>query len=130
MNKCYCGSEQEYEKCCGKFHNESEKAKTAEELMRSRYSAFCRRDVDYLIKTHDSNTRSRTLRSELEQCIELTDWSGLEIVETERGTTSDKQGMVHFIARYRENDIVGKIEEISEFTKKKGKWFYSKGEIL
>lgn len=46
---CPCGGPS-YEACCARFHR-GEEPETAEALMRSRYSAFVKRDVAYLQRT-------------------------------------------------------------------------------
>lgn len=47
---CPCGRGQAYDACCGRFHR-GEEATTAEDLMRSRYTAFVKRDAAYLFRT-------------------------------------------------------------------------------
>ena len=49
---CPCGSSLVYGSCCGPLHWATTRAETAEQLMRSRYTAFVLGDVDYLIATH------------------------------------------------------------------------------
>ena len=49
---CPCLSGMSYESCCEPLHREKQRAATAEQLMRSRYSAFALAEVDYLIATH------------------------------------------------------------------------------
>ena len=45
---CYCGSKLAFAKCCKPYLEKHRAAPTPEALMRSRYSAFCTGDVDYL----------------------------------------------------------------------------------
>jgi len=47
---CPCGSKIKYKKCCGKYHK-GLVAKTALELMKSRYTAFAIGEINYIIKT-------------------------------------------------------------------------------
>ena len=51
QDPCPCGGGL-YGRCCGPLHRGEQRALTAEQLMRSRYSAFARGEVDYLIATH------------------------------------------------------------------------------
>ncbi|MCD4676693.1 MAG: hypothetical protein K8S18_11970, partial [Desulfobacula sp.] len=46
---CYCGSQKFYEECCFPFISGSLIPKNPEQLMRSRYSAFCIKNIEYLI---------------------------------------------------------------------------------
>ena len=48
---CPCGTGQSYVDCCGALHSGARTAATAEQLMRSRYSAFAVSDEDYLLRT-------------------------------------------------------------------------------
>ena len=61
---CPCGSSQLYAQCCGRFHSGAAAAPTAETLMRSRYSAYARRDADYILRTWHPTTRPRRLEFE------------------------------------------------------------------
>lgn len=54
---CYCGNNTTYQNCCEVYHKNGGKTKTAEQLMRSRYSAFVLANGDYLMQTHHSSTR-------------------------------------------------------------------------
>ena len=49
---CSCLSGMSYETCCEPLHRRKQLANTAEQLMRSRYSAFALAEVDYLMATH------------------------------------------------------------------------------
>ena len=128
MKICPCGSGRPYDHCCGPFHNGIAKAETAEQLMRSRYAAFCTENVEYLVETHDKDTRVPKLREELQNSMGSAQWLRLEVINTIRGQSTDKDGFVQFIAHYSENGQPGKMEELSRFSKKKGLWFYTDGE--
>ena len=45
---CPCGSGVSYGECCGPIHDGSVKAKTAEALMRARYSAYAVKNSPFL----------------------------------------------------------------------------------
>ena len=111
--KCPCGNGA-YASCCGPLHVVERPAETAEELMRSRYSAFVLGHEDYLTITWHPRTRPSTL--------ELPDrtWTGLEIVDTVDGGQDDIEGIVEFIARYRG----GEQRERSIFSRRAGRWVY------
>ena len=48
MERCPCGSEESYEKCCRPLIEDGQPAATAEALMRSRYSAYVKWKTDYI----------------------------------------------------------------------------------
>lgn len=95
---CPCGSGDEYAGCCGLYHD-GLPAPTALALMRSRYCAFVKSAIDYLVETHDPDTRSTVSRTALARFAGETMWLGLEIVETQAGGEDDATGVVEFIAR-------------------------------
>lgn len=61
MTRCPCLSGLTYDDCCGRLHSGAGTAQTAEQLMRSRYSAFAVSDADYLRTTWHSSTRPADL---------------------------------------------------------------------
>ena len=123
---CPCGTQRSYEDCCGRFHTGQQAANTAEELMRSRYAAFCTGHVDYLIATHHPSKRQAGERSSLERICRETNWLELEVVDTANGSATDSEGVVEFIARYA-GAQVGVLRERSRFVKQNGQWFYLDG---
>lgn len=50
IHQCPCGSALAYDDCCAPYH-QGLVAPNAEALMRSRYSAYVRKDIDYIIDT-------------------------------------------------------------------------------
>jgi len=129
MQLCPCGAGQPYENCCGVFHRGDGFAKTAEQLMRSRYAAFCTEDVDYLVETHDKSTRSKNLKQELALSMGTVNWLRLEVTQTIKGQPEDTEGFVRFVAHYLENGRPGRMEELSRFIKRKSRWYYVDGNV-
>lgn len=129
IKKCYCGSDKEYESCCGKIHKNILNAKTAEQLMRSRYSAFCLADGNYLHISHHSSTRpkSKSEKKEIVAWAKSVVWVRLEIIETSDGLENDDFGTVEFKAYYSDHGIPGIIHERSTFEKENGHWVYVDG---
>lgn len=129
MSTCPCASEKKYEDCCGIFHGGKD-APTAETLMRARYSAFDKKAISYLSKTHKPGTEDFN-EDEARTWAENSTWKGLEIVSTKKGQTNDTEGVVEFKAHYTDqegNDITH--HEISHFIKPDKEWFYSEGQIV
>ncbi|HET9990518.1 MAG TPA: YchJ family metal-binding protein, partial [Kofleriaceae bacterium] len=82
---CACGSGLPGARCCDPLLAGERRATTALELMRSRYTAYVRGNVDYLLATHAPDRRLGNERREIEGFTRKTLWLGLEIVATERG---------------------------------------------
>lgn len=120
MNEpCPCGSGNRYRACCGPLHEGESQARTAEELMRSRYSAFAHGDADYLFRTWHPRTRPADVT--VDQGIT---WTGLQVIDTLAGGPGDDSGEVEFIARYESAGRAGSLHERSRFERRAGRWFY------
>ena len=91
---------------------------SAEELMRSRYSAFVLANIEYLQKSHHSTTRpSKREKKEIEKWTKSVNWLKLEVLNTIRDT-------VEFKAFFMENGAVNVIHENSKFCKQNNHWVY------
>jgi SEC-C motif-containing protein len=104
-------------------------APTALALMRSRYTAFVRGAIDYLIDTHDPSTRDAADRASIAKWSRETEWKGLEIVATERGGEDDDAGVVEFIARGVTRGKAFTQRERSRFRRMDGVWYYLDGKV-
>src|SRR5690349_2990111 len=100
-NFCPCGSQLELTNCCLPLIEGKRQPTTAEELLRARYTAFTRADVDYVLSTHHSRTRHEVKREEIEDWSKNSEWLGLKIVQKEAGQADDSQGTIIFSAHYR-----------------------------
>jgi len=124
---CPCDSSKEYRRCCGLYHDASSLPETAEQLMRSRYSAYALRLIDYLVNTTHKDKLRSSYRTKLATTIHDTEWTELKILKTSLGMAEDKSGKVHFEASYIDNEKPGTLNEHSRFKKVAGKWFYYDG---
>ncbi len=126
---CPCGSGKKYQYCCEKYLLGKALPETAEQLMKSRYTAFCKRNIDYLIATLHPSKRTNKDRKELTKTINNTTWLNLTILNTGQGKKIDKIGYVEFVAAFKITEIQ-QLHENSKFIKTDGKWFYLEGDIL
>jgi len=124
---CPCKSRASYAACCLPFHQGKSKPETAEQLMRSRYSAYFFRLTDYLVETTHPETREPGLKAELEREIHRINWHFLNILGTSKGGKGDKAGKVEFEAEYFFEDEARKLHERSRFKRHKGVWKYLDG---
>jgi len=123
---CPCGSGRSLARCCGPFLDGAP-APTALALMRSRYTAYVRGAIDYLIETHAEETRGGLDRGAIARWSRETEWQGLEIVATERGGEADDAGVVEFIARGVTRGAAFAQRERSRFRRADGRWYYVDG---
>jgi SEC-C motif-containing protein len=127
---CPCCSGKSYGDCCNVFLGSTTPAPTAEQLMRSRYTAFTLEKAHYLVETHHTQSRKQDELKALKKSFKGTMWTGLEIIATNAGTADDSQGDVEFIAHFKSVGKVGYLHERSRFSKEEGRWFYVDGDIL
>lgn len=123
---CPCQSGVNYQQCCEPILK-GEPAQTSEELMRARYTAYTQINMDFIEKTHDPSTVKKTDMAENRTWAENTQWQKLEVLSTEKGTATDNWGQVEFRAEFVSGDQPGIHHEVSEFNKKKGHWYFTKG---
>jgi SEC-C motif-containing protein len=125
---CPCGSGRAFGTCCGALHG-GRAAATAEELMRSRYSAFVVGDLDYLARTAAGEALLKFDRQALARSLAGTDWLGLEIQSKEMGGEADEIGFVSFSVDFREGGRRFRQGERSEFRRVGGAWRYVSGTV-
>ena len=117
--RCPCLSGLPYDECCGRLHRGEARAATAEQLMRSRFSAFAVSDAVYLLRSWHPSTRPSSL--DLDDSLR---WYRLDIERVVAGGPLDTRGEVLFVAHFRSADGPGTLEEHSLFERVDGEWFY------
>ena len=120
---CPCCSGQQYDACCGRFL-QGARPKTAEQLMRSRYTAYAVGDEAYLFDSWHHSTRPQTLDLAQQNSIK---WVGLKILSHCVDTDNPASASVEFVARYKLNGKAQKMQELSDFVYEDGRWFYVDG---
>lgn len=121
---CPCGSGRELIACCAPYLEGSQIPKTAEALMRSRYTAYTLLREDYLLATWHETRRPLALGLAAE---EKTKWIGLEIKRHEQQDAD--HATVEFVAKYKVNGRAHRLHEVSRFIREAGQWFYVDGDV-
>ena len=124
---CPCGSGLDLAACCAPFLDGSSLPPTAEALMRSRYSAYALRQLEYLETTLHPDHRADYDPKATRQWSQKADWLGLEILSTEDGKEGDEAGLVEFVARYRMGGERLDHRELASFSRKDGRWYFVEG---
>ena len=119
---CPCGLPFPLASCCAPIIAGLAIAKTAEQLMRSRYSAYTLKNEAYLLESWHSTTRPKHLSFDDNQR-----WLGLKIVATEKGSEQDDEGVVQFVARYKLAGRGYRLKEKSRFSRENLRWAYLNG---
>ena len=128
---CPCGGGA-YGNCCGPLIAGEQLAVTAEQLMRSRYSAFALgasdpEAIDHLLRTHPETGQTAVFRRKaLKESCRNIQWLSLKVLDCQNGGPLDQQGTVTFEARWRDRDRrEGVLRECSRFGRgESGEWLY------
>lgn len=120
---CPCQSGLSFELCCQPFITSQLLPTTAEQLMRSRYTAYTQKNSEYLLLSWHTDFRPVDIDFTQEQL----QWTGLKILSTHLGGEKDNEGQVRFIARFKLNGKAHQLEENSRFKKIAGQWLYLEG---
>ena len=120
---CPCDPARHYAQCCGPIH-QGRDAKSAEQLMRSRYSAYALNLNEYLLNSWHPSSRPSSLSDDE---AGSTRWLGLKI---KRHEENGNNALVEFIARYRVGGTPAvRMHETSRFVRLAGRWYYLDGEL-
>lgn len=125
---CPCGSNLPDAACCARWIANG-RAPTAQALMRSRYTAYVRGEIAYLVDTHDASTRATVDVPAVEAWSRETLWMGLEILDVVRGGENDDEGIVEFVARGVTRGAPFAQRERSRFRRVDGRWYYIDGVV-
>ncbi len=126
-NICPCQSSLSYAKCCKPLHTGKADADSPDSLMRSRYSAYVKGEIDYLINTTDKTgplwrDDVEVWKAELAEFSQETHFQGLEIL-------SVGANAVRFEATLEIEGKDASFIETSLFTTYDDKWYYHSGEF-
>jgi SEC-C motif-containing protein len=127
---CPCGSGKTYDECCEPFIRGKAFPETAEQLMRSRYSAYTLQEIPYITDTLHPDHRQDWDEKGAGDWSRNSVWQGLEIVHTEGGGPQDEEGTVEFIASFTLKDTPLQHHERAVFEKKDGRWYFKDGELV
>lgn len=92
--------------------------------MRSRYSAHVLLAIDYLWRTWSPELRQRSSPEAIHAWASSCEWLGLEILATRQGAAADSEGVVEFIAHFRQQGEIYQHHEISYFVHTTQGWLY------
>lgn len=127
MTDCTCGTGKPSQDCCDPILDGTRPAETPEALMRARYTAFTRANVDFLMSSIHSSKRGEHDPKSIRKWATGAQWLGLEIIHTDGGGPEDSSGEVEFKARFREKGRRQEHHELASFQKEDGKWVFFDG---
>jgi len=136
MMQCPCGSTLPFKQCCQTIIK-NKKATTAEQLMRSRYSAYATNNAQYLYDSYATISQQEQSVSEIEHWAKQCQWLELSIL-----TSADYNdySTVEFSANYLQQNKLYQLHELSKFiqepeqeqkqTLEHLQWRYLDGQII
>jgi SEC-C motif domain protein len=129
---CPCCSGKPLAECCGPLIDGARAARTAEDLLRSRYSAFVLNEVEYIRDTRHPRSSTAFDEDATRAWAEGSDWHGLEISKIEGGGADDAQGTIDFVATYTEKESGEKRrhQERAIFLREDGRWQFIDGDYV
>lgn len=124
MTLCVCGSKKDGINCCLPFIEGTKTPPTPEALMRSRYTAYTQKNIDYIAKTMASPASDGFVAEEAKVWANQCEWLKLEVIEA---SYNQLTGFVEFIAHFNYGNQRQMIHEKSEFHLIDSKWVYVNG---
>ncbi|OHU86574.1 MULTISPECIES: YchJ family protein [Pseudoalteromonas] len=123
---CYCPSEAPFQQCCEPFISGAQTPKTAEQLMRSRYSAYVVKNAQYIRATYAQEEKKHHSVEDILAFANAVNFIKLDILSV--GDTNDGS-FVEFQATYIADNKVCALHELSNFILEDGLWKYLDGHI-
>jgi SEC-C motif-containing protein len=128
MKSCICGKSKPFVKCCDRFLSGKQDAKTPEQLMLSRFSAYALGGYgEYLISTWFPASAKGLTAADLSE--KTLDWKDLNVISSSQ---QGDNGVVEFKARFSKSpssDNMETMHEISEFVRIQSRWLYVGGRV-
>lgn len=121
---CPCQSGENYADCCAPLHLGARDAENAERLMRSRYAAFVRRDIDYIVRTTVPSQQPLLDTAALRRWAENTRWLGLQIIDCQPHLSA-RHSAVEFHAVFAAGQARQVHHEKSLFVRIGGRWYFA-----
>lgn len=124
--KCPCGSAKSFKQCCEPLLAGKQHAKTAQQLMRSRYTAYALGGFgEYLLSTWWPETSTHLNAEGLSESSLR--WQSLEVLSKQQ---KGDEAWVRFQAYCLDEDNeLAVMRENSYFKRAAGRWYYVSGEF-
>jgi len=138
--RCYCCSSKPFKECCQSFIDGDAFPHSAEQLMRSRFSAYATANYQYILDTYTREKRQALTTEYLAKSAQGATWFALQVhpftTVTSNHASSDSSStvsrltdVVEFTAFYFENKSMYQLHETSNFIVEDGAWRYHDGNL-
>lgn len=119
---CYCCSGLPFTACCEPILTDKQQATSPQQLMRSRYSAYCLKQIGYLVKTQHATGHTATLKAETAAFAQQVHFVALNIINV-----NEAKHTVSFVAFYISGNKLESLTETSRFIFE-NRWYYGDGD--
>lgn len=113
--------------CCRPYIAGAKVPESAEQLMRSRYTAYTQSRIDYIKQTMAKKAAEHFDEADAKQWADSVKWLGLKVENTYTSKKENNIAFVQYFAQYQSGDRKEFIYETSEFHLHEGKWLYVDG---
>ncbi len=122
ISTCPCNPNIAYQDCCARYHTGAI-ASTAQILMRARYSAYVKQNIEFIKNTSLPVQQTQLDMAAIAQWSENSQWLGLEIL-TETMASDQRHATVEFIAHWQDAQGRHQHQEKSLFIKPNAHWYF------
>lgn len=123
MSACPCGSGAGYTACCAPLHHGQAHAQSAEQLMRSRYSAYALGETAYIRDTTVPAQQPLLDMPAIERWSRESEWLGLNVLQ-HLPDTGKRHAQVLFEAHFRDRGETCRHTEHSAFVRIENRWYF------
>lgn len=134
--RCFCCSSKPFQACCEPFIKGDKTPVTAEQLMRSRFSAYATAQYSYILDTYTKEKQQGLSVDDLAQSAQGAKWFALQVhdAQSEESAEPNTSATLHsdtveFTAFYFEDKKMYQLHETSNFRVENGAWRYHDGTL-
>ena len=151
-NSCPCGGGREkrsYRNCCAPYHEYKKQAETPDVLLRTRFSAYAKGKVEYVVNTtHRDNPAQvgsvvndkqlSTFQADVRATCKRVKFTELNILQVEQEEEADQEADEAYVTFTCKATVTGQkgtrgtpetMHERSKFVRENGTWTYLDGEV-
>ncbi len=134
--RCFCCSSKPFQACCEPFIKGDKTPVTAEQLMRSRFSAYATAQYAYILDTYTKEKQQGLSVDDLAQSAQDAKWFALQVHDAQSEESAEPNtsatlpsDTVEFTAFYFEDKKMYQLHETSNFRVENGAWRYHDGTL-
>ena len=115
IQPCFCGSNYDFSSCCQPYINKEVQVQTAEQLMRSRFSAYAFGDAQYIYDTYAKSSQAAQSVKDIDDWSKSCVWVALNIHSITNIVNKATEQFVEFSAFYITDHTLCELREKSRF---------------